>query len=365
MRMSFGVCFRFLLLAASLATCGCYPQRWTGNYLQFPDISELQSGIVDESGMSELDKKRRRDYLIAIANEPEPEYLINAGDELRITVYNNSDLSQQVLVTPDGCIGFVHVGQIKLAGMTPAAAARKLEKALDGFIKAPAVGVSPLRVASETVAIVGGVRSPGVFVIHNGMRLADLYATCGGSACRAFDGHWLDVADLVHSVFRRNGQVIPIDFRRAIEDCDPVDNIKLRKGDYIYIAVRSEKMVCVIGDVARPHKRIWDNNLGLLEILTTSGWTRETYYPWVVIIRGGVADPTMYRVNVDAILTGRAANVMTEAGDVIYIPKDDISEYNVFVRKIMPSFSLLNSITQPIYTIKNFVPTFSTTGATE
>ena len=335
--------------ASVLLAGGCYKQRWTDNYQQFPNISELQSAIVDESGMSEIDKKRRRDYLISIANEPEPEYLINAGDTLSITVYNNADLNTKALVTPDGNIGFVHVGQIQVAGLSPAAAARKMEEALKDFIKEPAIGVTPMRVASESVAIVGGVRTPGVFVIHNGMRLADLYATCGGSACRAFDGHWLDVADLVHSVFMRNGQVIPIDFRRAIEDGDKIDNLKLRKGDYIYIAVRSEKMVCVIGDVIRPHKRVWDNNLGLLEILTTSSWVRETYSPWVVIIRGGVADPRFYRIDVDAILTGRAANVMTEAGDVIYVPMDDASVWNVFVRKLMPTLTLINQLFQPYY----------------
>lgn len=334
---------------------GCYSQRWTDNYLQFPNISELQRAIVDENGMSDLDKKRRRDYLISIANEPEPEYRINSGDTLAIKVYNNSDLDCQALVTPDGCVGFVYLGQIKVSGLTPKEAAKKMEAGLKGFLNEPAVGITPLSIASESVSIVGGVKNPGVYVIHNGMRLADLYATCGGSAVRAFDGHWLDVADLVHSVFMRNGQVIPVDFRRAIEDGDPVDNIKLRKGDYVYIAVRSEKMVCVVGDVIRPHKRIWDNNLGLLEILTTAGWTKETYYPWVIIIRGGVADPKMYRVDMDAILTGRAANVMMEAGDVVYVPKDDISEYNVFVRKLLPTFQLINSAIQPYFYYKNAV----------
>lgn len=342
------------VLGSILPLAGCYQQRWTSNYLQFPNISELQSNIVDENGMSDIDKKRRRDYLESIANEPEPEYRINAGDSLDIRVYGHEDLTYRTLVAPDGCIGIVHLGQVKLAGLTPRQASEKIAAGLQGFVNHPEVGVTPISIASESVSIVGGVRNPGVFVIHNGMRLSDLYATCGGSACRAFDGHWLDVADLVHSVFMRDGKVIPVDFRRAIEDGDPVDNLKLRKGDYIYIAVRSEKMVCVIGDVIRPHKRVWDNNLGLLEILTTAGWTRETYHPWVIIIRGGVADPRMYRIDMDAILTGRAANVMTEAGDVIFVPKDDISEYNVFVRKILPTFQLLNSAVQPWFWFQNF-----------
>lgn len=339
-----------VLLAAAALCAGCYHQRWKSNFRQFPNISELKdSTVVDDKGESILDKKRRHDYLVAVANEPEPEYLINAGDRLAIQVYDHPDLNVHALVTPDGCVGFVFLGQIQVAGLTPAEAAEKMSAGLAGYINKPAVGITPLDVASESVAIVGGAKTPGVFVIHNGMRLADLYAKAGGSAVRAFDGHWLDVADLVHSVFMRDGKVIPLDFRRAIEDGDPLHNIKLRKGDYVYIAVRSEKMVCVIGDVVRPHKRIWDNNMGLLEILTTAGWTKETYYPFVIIIRGGVVNPRMYRVDVDAILTGRAANVMMEAGDVVYVPQDDASDYNVFVRKLMPTAELFNTMVSPVY----------------
>ena len=139
-----------------------------------------------------------------------------------------------------------------------------------------------------------------------------------------------------------------MDFSRAIEFGDRLNNILLRKGDYIYIAVRSESMVCLIGDVPNPHKRLWDNNLGLLELLTTGGWVNETYWPYAIIIRGGVSNPTMYKVDIDGILHGRKPNVMLEAGDVVYIPKDDISEYNVFVRKILPTAQLVNLLTSPV-----------------
>jgi polysaccharide biosynthesis/export protein len=183
-----------------------------------------------------------------------------------------------------------------------------------------------------------------MYQISNGMRLTDLYARAGGSSIRYYDGQVLDAAELKLSLFIRDGKIISLDFRRAIEKGDPIHNIPIRKGDYVYIAVRSESMVCLIGDVITPHKRLWDNNLGLLQLLTTGGFVKETYWPYVIIIRGGVANPTLYKVDLDAILQGRAPNVMLEPGDVVYVPKDDVSEFNVFVRKIMPSFTLFNSI---------------------
>ena len=101
-------------------------------------------------------------------------------------------------------------------------------------------------------------------------------------------------------------------------------------------------MVYVIGDVGSPRSMIWNKNLGLLEVLTESGWLKETYWRHAIIIRGGFANPRLFKVDLDGILHGRKGNVMVEASDVIYLPKDDISEYNVFVRKLLPTGQLIN-----------------------
>ncbi len=336
-------------LVVVILLAGCYPNRWVSNFDQFPDINETASAIVDESGVSEADEKRRIDELKRIASEPEPEYRINAGDKLILTVYDHPDLNMTTIVTPDGYLGMVFLRQIKVAGLTIAEASVKIEEALSEFILKPSVGISPVDIGSQKVAVVGAVGSAGLHMIHNGMRISDVYAMSGGSSVRNIDGQWLDIADLNNSLLIRNGKIIPVNFTNAIEKGDPVENLTVKSGDYIHIAARTESMVCLIGDVARPHKRIWDPNLGLLEILTTGGWMRETYWPRVIIIRGGFANPTMYKVDVDAILTGRAANVKMLPSDVIYVPKDDISEYNVFVRKLLPTTQIIGTLTWPFY----------------
>ena len=67
-----------------------------------------------------------------------------------------------------------------------------------------------------------------------------------------------------------------------------------------------------------------------------------------------MANPSLYKVDLDAVLQGRAPNVMLEPGDVVYIPKDDMAEYNVFVRKLIPTAQLTNLILSPVYTWANF-----------
>lgn len=338
------------------ALSGCYSDRWTGNYDTFPDFSESQNAILDETSLSN-EEKARRDALLAKWNAmPEPTYTINAGDMIKIVVYNHKDLTADTVVTPDGYVGMVFLGQVKVAGLTLAEAARTLEEGLSQYVKKPAVGIMPIKISSETATIAGGTKAPGVFTISNGMRLADLYAMSGGSDERLMDGQDLDIADLVNSIFCRKIKnkegrdeyvVLPIDFRKAIEQGDMNHNVLLRKGDYVYIAVRSESMVCLIGDAMKPHKRLWDNNLGVLELLTTGGWVKETYWSHAILIRGGVANPTIYKVDLDGILCGRKPNVRLAPGDIVYLPKDNASEYNVFVRKLLPTAQLINLLASP------------------
>jgi polysaccharide export outer membrane protein len=186
-----------------------------------------------------------------------------------------------------------------------------------------------------------------MFVISNGMRLADLFAKAGGSAVRDFDDQMLDAADYQNSIIVRDGKILPVNFSLAIERGDKYHNVKLKKGDYIYIAVRSEAMVSIIGSINRPHKRLWDQNLGILELISSGLGLKEQYWQYGVVIRGGMDNPRFYRVDIDGIMHGRCANVRLQPGDVVYIPHDNVSEYNVFVRKLLPTAQFLSTFTFP------------------
>ena len=167
----------------------------------------------------------------------------------------------------------------------------------------------------------------------------------GSSAARLFNGVTVDVADFEHSLIIRNGQILPVDFRKAIAEGDRLNNIRIRKGDYVFIAQRMESSVIICGEVRNPHKRLFEQGMGLIETLTAAGWMTDLHWKHVIIIRDGLAHPKLYKVDVDGILAGKCRNILLKAGDIIYVPKDDISEYNVFVKKLMPTAQLFNLLT--------------------
>ena len=105
------------MLFGLLALTGCY-DRYTGNFDDFPDINNLPSGVIDQAGLTDEDKRRQLEFLKKLDEQKEPVYRINAGDKISIRVYNHPDLIMESLVTPDGAIGVMFAGQVQVAGLT-------------------------------------------------------------------------------------------------------------------------------------------------------------------------------------------------------------------------------------------------------
>lgn len=337
-----------MLLAAFLTVflTGCY-DRWTDNYDKLPLLDSKHNAVLAKAEMTEEQRKKQREILEAAAKAPKPVYTINGGDKLDVKVYNHSDLSVKTVVTPDGYLGMLLIGQIKVAGLTLGQASQKISDALSKYIRNPKVGISPYEIVSENVSIAGAISHSGIYPIVDGMRLADLIAKAGGAASSFSDGQNYSSADFSNSIFVRNNKILPVDFVAAIERGDPLHNLELHRGDYIFIAAREGSQVYLAGEVKRTGRHIWNNKLGLLELIAEGGWLNEIYWKNAIIIRGGLSNPTMYKVDLDGIIRGEKKNVALKSGDIVFIPKDNISEYNVFIRKLLPTAQLVNMLITP------------------
>ena len=330
----------------ALALAGCYFDRLTTQYDSAFELNNTvdDDAVVDESVRNDETEARIRKRLMELEMEEEPAYHMNAGDKIEIRVYDHPDLGMTTRIGPDGMVGFAFMGQVKLSGMTIAHGAECIREGLAPYVKNPVVSITVLEVESETATIAGSCTKPGVYNISNSTRLADFYAMAGSSANRLFNGVNVDVADLEHSILVRNGEILPVDFRKAIDKGDSLNNVRIRKGDYVFIAQRMESSVIICGEVKAPHKRLYEPGMGLVETLTAAGWMKDSHWKHVIIIRDSLANPKLYKVNVDGILAGKCRNVPLRAGDIVYVPKDDLSEYNVFVNKLLPTAQLFSLI---------------------
>lgn len=341
---------RIAVFAVSCAIlAGCYSDRRMSNYDSTAElhVGADDSAVVEEAESDEDTIARNEARLRSLDAEKEPVYRMNAGDQIEIRVYDHPDIGMKTLIGPDGTVGMSFIGQVKLSGQTIAEGAEFIRKGLSPYVKNPVVSITILDVQSETATIAGSCAKPGVYGISQSTRLADFYAMAGSSANRLFNGVNVDVADLDNSIFIRNGEIVPVNFHKAIDRGDPVHNIHVRKGDYVFIAQRMEASVTICGEVGHPHKRLYEPGMGLIETLTAAGWMKESHWKYVIIIRDGLAHPKFYKVDVDGILAGKCKNVQLKPSDIVYVPGDDMSEYNVFVRKLLPTAQLIGLIVSP------------------
>lgn len=331
-----------VVMAAAVLTSGCYFDRLTTNYNDAlgNEFYDADDAILEES-ISDVDEEKRMKRLKELAHEVHSVYRISPGDQVEIRVYGHDDLNHVSRVGPDGTIGMIFLGDVNIGGCTINEAATKLTEGLAEFIKYPSVVITVREVSGESVTISGACQAPGVYPISDSTRIVDIYAKAAGSATRMFHGVDVDVADLPHSFVVRDGEVLPVDLAAAISRGDPLHNIIMKKGDYIYIAQKMDSSVTICGEVGHPHCELYNDGMGLIEVLTNSGWMLESHWSHVIIIRDGLANPKMYKIDVDGILAGKVRNIKLKPGDIIYVPKDNLAEYNVFVRKLLPTAQLI------------------------
>ncbi len=103
-------------------------------------------------------------------------------DKVRIEVFGVPDLTREVQVDAGGNISFPFVGPIHAGGQTPAQVERLIENQLaGGYVKQPQVSVNLLASDSQTIAIEGEVKQPGVYPAAGRLSLLRALALAGGN----------------------------------------------------------------------------------------------------------------------------------------------------------------------------------------
>lgn len=111
------------------------------------------------------------------------EYKIGPGDQLKIFVFNQPELSVEVPVRPDGLVSTPLIEDLKAAGKTPSELARDMEKKLAEYIRSPSVNVIVTGFVGnygDQVRVVGQAAHPQALSYRSGMTLLDVMIAVGG-----------------------------------------------------------------------------------------------------------------------------------------------------------------------------------------
>ena len=196
-----------------------------------------------------------------------PEAILGVGDNIRISVYQNPDLTvESARISELGQVNFPLIGSVKLGGETINSSEQKIAKMLrdGGFVLRQQVTIQLGQIRSSVISILGQVAKPGRYPIEIvGSKASEMIAAAGG----VLPGG----ADIVTLVGARNGRSIKLDIdlpailQSGKAELDiPVDN-----GDILY--VDRAPIAYIYGEVQRPGALRLERGMSLMQVLAQSG----------------------------------------------------------------------------------------------
>lgn len=194
------------------------------------------------------------------------EYALGSGDVIRVTVFQNPDLTVETRVTENGSITYPLIGAVNVGGLTLPATEKLIADRLreGGFVLKPQVNVLLLQIRGNQVSVLGQVNRPGRYPIEiAGTTVTDILATAGGASVNG--------ADVVTLVGTRNGQPYrtEIDIPSLFLPEGIKADITVQGGDILY--VHRAPVFYIYGEVNRPGSYRLERGLSVMQAIAQGG----------------------------------------------------------------------------------------------
>ncbi len=202
-----------------------------------------------------------------VAAQAPKDYVLGPGDTIRVTVYQNVDLTLETRINENGTISYPLLGSVKLGGLSVNDGERAIATGLKegNFVKQPQVSILLITAAANQVSVLGMVNKPGRYpVIASSNKLSEIMAMAGG----IIPGSGSDIVVVSGT---RDGQAFrkEIDFTKVFASSGSEADFELRNGDTIW--VDRAPQVYMYGEVQRPGAQVLMRGTTVLQALANAG----------------------------------------------------------------------------------------------
>jgi polysaccharide export outer membrane protein len=293
-------------------------------------IRQGKLAILDMEGadIGDLPCDAMREYQDVVAED----------DILNIAVYHpkRRDVMEAIQFINEG-VGFrVSRGMVDLpdippiyvAGLTLEEARQVIQSSYREQIQDIEVFLNYRDRLSRKVELTGAVSTP-VIPVDGKIRLYEVLALAKVP----------NNANLFKSYVVRDGEQLPIDLYKLMNEGDMCQNIVMRGGDKIFIASPSDTNVMVMGEVGCPRAvELPYGFMSLREALVTAGGIPFTgNKDCIQVIRGNLQNPKIYSLSWDHILHLPNDSLLLMPGDTVYVSEKPITQWNRFIDQLLPS----------------------------
>jgi polysaccharide export outer membrane protein len=256
----------------------------------------------------------------------QPGYLIGPEDVLNVEVWNQPNISREVVVDYEGDINIPPVRKLSVIGLTVSQLEEKLSKAFSKYIIDPIVFVSIKEYNSQRVTVLGETKT-GMYTLKRRTTLVEFLGQIGGTT---------ENADTFHiKLIKKDRRAFIYDLNDLIDNPQKSESIIVSGGDTVYVPPLEFNKVYVLGEVKTPQIVTIKGKLTVIDAITEAGgFTRDAVRKSVMIIRGELGSQEGIRVNAKQILQKGdiSQNIDLEPGDIVFVPKIFIVHIERFLR---------------------------------
>ena len=256
----------------------------------------------------------------AIASTTNRDYVLGAGDLVKITVYGSQDLQTEARLSANGGITFPLLGDVDIGGISSAAAEKKLASLLEkgGFIKKAQVNLVVLQFQSQFISVLGDVYKPGRFPLDRPSTLSDVLAMAGGPSPNG--------SDMISLIRMEDGKPVKqsFDLRNLTNKADTSNNPLLKRDDIIFVNGRE---VSILGQVGRPGKYSTASGVrNVLDFLAQAGGITPGGADTIIVITKRNGKTEKREIDIDKLYQKGDTSVNFELadGDSIYVPRTPV-----------------------------------------
>ena len=276
-----------------------------------------------------------KEDLALIEESNNPVYRMGSGDVVRLEVFGRPEVSGKHIVGPDGKITLPLAGDIALSELTREEGRDLVTQRLRTFFTQPFVSLIVDEYTSNQVTVLGRVEHAGVQKFAQSPTLAEVLA--GAGAMPIMDKQ----ATLTRcAIMRGRDKLIWVDLK-ALLNGDPAYNLRMKKGDIVFIPDSSDTSIYVMGQVTRPGSYRLTPRMTVLDALAQAGGpTEDANTEQIGLYRVGSNNIEVITF-ADLINPARAVNFSMEDGDVLLLPRSGLGDFSYFLRQISPSLSFM------------------------
>lgn len=278
----------------------------------------------------------------AFEGPQDQDYKLGCGDEISVSVMTRPELSGKHVIGPDGRITLPYAGSIVVADLTRDAAAADIRTALAKYFVDPAVVVGVDVYSSDHVLVLGAVEHPGLMTFDEPPTLLSVVSRAGSAVqvSSAIQSKPTGVPERI-AVYRGNKSILWVDFKKLLEDGNPMVQMRLQRNDVIYVPSPNERYVSIFGEVLHPGLVQLQDDSTLAQMLAEVGGVvtdRSGRLPKIQIIHDFKGSTEI--VPYEDILKSKPISLKLQAGDIIYVPQSTFERVAVTFEKISPLISI-------------------------